>query len=150
MGHVPPIFGSHPLRPNGCIDQDSPLGMEVRLGPGRVCVRLGPRLPSPKNFYCAQAAGCITMLLGKKVGLSPGDFVFDGDPPSSPKRGPSPSLIFGPCLLWPNGLPDQDETRHAGRPRSLPHCVRWGPSSPPPKGHSPQFSAHIRCGQMAV
>jgi len=31
-----------------------------------------------------------------------------------------------------------------------PHCVRWGPSSPPPKGHSPQFSAHICCGQMAA
>jgi len=43
---------------------------------------------------------------------------------------------------------DQDETWHAGRPRLWPHCVRWGPSSPPPKGHSPQFSAHICCGQV--
>jgi len=32
---------------------------------------------------------------------------------------------------------DQDEAWHAGRPRSWPHCVRWGPSSPLPKGHSP-------------
>ena len=40
-------------------------------------------------------------------------------------------------VLWPNGLTDQDETRHAVRPRSWPHCVRWGPSSPPLKGHSP-------------
>ena len=38
--------------------------------------------------------------------------------------------------LWPNGWTDQDETWHAGRPRSWPHCVRWGPSSPSPKGHS--------------
>jgi len=52
--------------------------------------------------------------------------------------------------LWPNGWTDQDETWQAGRPRSLPHCVRWGPSSPPPKGHSPQFSVHICCGQMAA
>ena len=53
--------------------------------------------------------------------------------------------------LWPNGLTDQDETWHAGRPRPWPHCVRWGPSSPSPKGHSPtQFSAHICCGQMAA
>jgi len=53
--------------------------------------------------------------------------------------------------LRPNGLTDQDETWHTGKPRSLPHCVRWGPSSPPPKGHSPQphFSAHVCCGQMA-
>ena len=39
--------------------------------------------------------------------------------------------------LWPNGWTDQDETWRAGRPRPWPHCIRWGPSSPPPKGHSP-------------
>ena len=32
--------------------------------------------------------------------------------------------------LWPNGLTDQDETWHAGRPRPWPHCIRWGPSPP--------------------
>ena len=53
-------------------------------------------------------------------------------------------------VLWPNGWTDQDETWHAGRPRPWPHCVRWGPTSPPLKGHSPQFSAHICCGQMAA
>ena len=53
--------------------------------------------------------------------------------------------------LWPNGWTDQDETWHAGRPRPWPHCVRWGPSSPSPKGRSPPpFSAHICCGQMAA
>ena len=78
--------------------------------------------------------------------------------------------------LWPNGWTDQDDTWHAGRPWPWPHCVRWGPSSPPLKGlvsdiaifvlkrdvklqltnkpplkgHSPQFSAHICCGQMAA
>jgi len=54
--------------------------------------------------------------------------------------------------LWPNGCTDQDETRQAGRPRPWPwpHYVRWGPSSPPPKGLSPQFSAHICCGKMAA
>ena len=45
--------------------------------------------------------------------------------------------------LWPNGWTDQDETWHADRPRPWPRCVRWGPSSP-------QFSAHICCGQMAA
>jgi len=39
--------------------------------------------------------------------------------------------------LWPNGWTDQGETWQAGRPWSWPHCVRWGPSSPFPKGHSP-------------
>jgi len=29
------------------------------------------------------------------------------------------------------------------------HCVRWGPSSPSPKGAQPhQFSTNVRCGQM--
>jgi len=51
--------------------------------------------------------------------------------------------------LWPNGWTDQDDTWHSGRPRPWPHCVRWGPSSPSPKGAQlPQFSAHISCGQM--
>ena len=50
----------------------------------------------------------------------------------------------------PNGWTDQDETWHAGRPRPWPHCVRWGPSFPSPKGHSPQYSVHICCGQMAA
>jgi len=32
----------------------------------------------------------------------------------------------------------------------MPHCARWGPSSPPQKGgQSPQFSAHLYCGQTA-
>jgi len=40
-------------------------------------------------------------------------------------------------VLWPNGWIDQDEAWHAGRPRPWPHCVRWGPSSPSPKGAEP-------------
>jgi len=52
--------------------------------------------------------------------------------------------------LWPNGWMDQDGTWHAGRSRPRTYCVRWGPSSPPPKGHSSQFSAHICRGQMAA
>ena len=52
-------------------------------------------------------------------------------------------------VLWQNGWTDQDETWHAGRPWHWPYCVRWGPRSPSQKGHSPQFSEHICCGQMA-
>jgi len=40
-------------------------------------------------------------------------------------------------VLWTNGLTDQDETSHAGRPWPWPHCVTWGPSSPSPKGEKP-------------
>jgi len=51
-------------------------------------------------------------------------------------------------VFWPDGWIDQYETCRAGRPRPWPPCVRWDPP-PPPKGHSPQFSAHVCCGQMA-
>ena len=92
------------------------------------------------------------MPLGMEVGLNPGDIVFDGDPASHPQKGvESPSPIFGPCLLWPNGCMDQDGTWQAGRPWSTPHCARWGPSSPPQKREQsrPHFSAHFYGGQTA-
>jgi len=40
-------------------------------------------------------------------------------------------------VLWTNDWVDQDETWYGGRPRSRPHCVRWGPSSPSAKGAQP-------------
>jgi len=33
--------------------------------------------------------------------------------------------------------------------RPWPHCVVWGPSCPPLKGHSPQFLARVYCGKTA-
>ena len=53
------------------------------------------------------------MVLGVEVGLSPGDFVLDGDqalPPKNQKGGAARSPIFGPFLLWPNGWMHQDST----------------------------------------
>jgi len=52
-------------------------------------------------------------------------------------------------VLWPNGWMDQDATWYKCMPRPKPHCVRWRPSSSHKKGHSPQFSAHVCCGQTA-
>jgi len=78
-------------------------------------------------------------------------FLGDGSPYA---MGPL-SVCLSVCpvcdvgVLWPNGWMDQDNTWHGDRPRPWPHCVRWGPSSPSPKGHSPQFSAHVCCGQTA-
>jgi len=43
-------------------------------------------------------------------------------------------------VLWPNGWTDHDQTWHACRARPWPYCVRWGPSSPSPKGHIPPIS----------
>ena len=52
-------------------------------------------------------------------------------------------------VMWPNSWMDQDAAWHVGRHRSWPHCVRWGHSSPSPKGHSPHFSTHVCCGKTA-
>jgi len=75
------------------------------------------------------------MPLGMEVGLGPGDFVFDEHPAPPGKRIHPPDLICGACLLWPNGLMDEDATWYGSRPRPSPHCIRWGPSCPR-KGHS--------------
>jgi len=48
-------------------------------------------------------AGWIKMPLDMQEGVSPGDLVFDGDPAPLPQKGAEPP-IFGPCLVWPNGL----------------------------------------------
>ena len=53
-------------------------------------------------------------------------------------------------VLWPNGWTDQDQTWHAGRPRTWSRCVRWRTSSPSSKrAHPRQLLAHICCGQVA-
>jgi len=48
-------------------------------------------------------AAWIKMSLGMELGLSPDNFVLDGDPVLFTKKGGAPSPIFGPFLLWPNG-----------------------------------------------
>jgi len=43
--------------------------------------------------------GRIKMPLSTEIGLGPGHIALDGDP-APPKRRHSPTLIFGPCVLW--------------------------------------------------
>jgi len=89
-----PIFGPCLLWPNGWMDEAGTWHGGRRPQPRRLCVRWGPSPPSPKgggaHFYCGQTAGCIKMPLGTDVGLSPWDFVLNGDPVPSPKSGRSP------------------------------------------------------------
>ena len=87
------------------------------------------------------------MSLGTEIDLGPGDTVLDRDPPPLPKKGAEPP-IFVPCLLWPNSWMDQDDTWHVGEPQSI-HIVLDGDPAPPKKGHTPQFFAHVYCGQIA-
>jgi len=129
--------------------------MDVGLGRGHIVLDGDPAPllkkaaePPPKfsaHFYCGQTVGCIKMPVGMDVGLSPGDFVLVGEPYPSPKRGQGPQ--FSARLLWRNGWMDQGATWYGGRPQPRRHCVRWGPSSPSLKGHSPHFSVNVSCGQ---
>jgi len=43
----------------------------------------------------------------------------------------------------------QDATWYGGRPQPRGLCVRWGPSPFPKRRRSPQFLAHVYCGQTA-
>jgi len=78
------------------------------------------------------------MALGKEVGFGPGYIVLDGDMALCPlsKKGTEPP-IFGSFLLWQNGWMHQDAIWYGGRPQPKLLCVRWGPSSPCPKGAQP-------------
>jgi len=116
-----PIIGPYLLWPNGWMDEDGTwLGGGPWFSPH--CARWG-QLPSPKkeaeppsqfsaHLYCDQTAGCIKMPLGMEVGLSPLDFVLDGDQASLyPKRGGGP----------PNSRPTSIVAK---RSRSRCHLVR--------------------------
>jgi len=117
-----------------------PLGTEVGLGPGNFVFDRDPA-PLPKkgaepppqfmvHVHFGQTAAWIKTELGTEVGLGPGHIVLDGNPAPSPKRGQSPlPRIFGPFLLWPNGLMHQDATWYRGTPQPRRLCVRWEPTS---------------------
>jgi len=135
------IFGSCLLWSNGWMDQDG-TWHGVGLSPGHIVLDRVPA-PLPKtrgrgpqflaHFYCGQTAGCIQMPLGMEVGLGPGRIVLDKDLVLLPKKGAQPHFsahvycgLTAVCIRIPLGM---------AQPKR--HCVRWGPSSPPLKGHSP-------------
>ena len=82
-------------------------------------------------------AAFIKMPLGMEVDLGPGDFVLDGDPAPSPKRGRSPYPIFGKVLLWPNGWMHHDATWYGGRSQPRDFVFDGDPAPLPKKGRSP-------------
>jgi len=99
--------------------------------------------------YCGQTIGWIKMKLGMDVGLGPGHIVLDGYPaPPLPKGHSSP--IFCPCLLWRNGRMHQDTTWYGGIGLGPDDIVLDGDSAPPKKGHCPQLSTHVYCGQTVA
>jgi len=90
------------------------------------------------NVRCGQTAGRTKMPLGMEVGLGPGDFVFDGDPALSIRKGtPTPTQFLAHVYCGQNGWMDEDATWYGIRPRPRPHCIRRGPSSPRKGNSSP-------------
>ena len=51
------------------------------------------------HVYCGQTAGWMKLVLGREVCLDPGDFVLDGNPAPSLKRGRSPFPNFRPISI---------------------------------------------------
>jgi len=92
------------------------------------------------------------MVLGMEVGLSPGDFVLDGDPAPLLQKAAEPPPQFSAnlycdqtagCIKMPHGM-DVDLSPGDfvldGDPAPLP---KKGGRAPPP------FTAHLYCGQTA-
>jgi len=125
----------------------------------RLCVGWGPRSPFPKrgeppkfsaHVYCGQRAGWIKMVVGTEVGLSPGDFMLDGDSAPSPK-GPQPTPQFsahiycGQTAGWIKIALGMEVGLSPGD-----FVLDEDPAPSPKRGRSPQFSAHVYCGQTAA
>jgi len=80
------------------------------------------------------------------VGLSPGDFVLDGDPVPLPKKGQSPPN-FRPMFIVAKRLDGSLGTKVGLNPGD---CMLDGDSDPLPTNGvepPPHFSAHFYCGQ---
>jgi len=146
------------------MDQDA-IWHDGRPQPRRLCVRWGPSSPLHKgvepppqfsaHFYSGETARCIKMPLGMEVGLSPRDFVLNGDPASPSQKGggawgPSPQfsahVYSGQMAGWIKMALGMEVGLGPV------HIMLDGDAAPLPKkgGRAPQFSAHLYCGQMAA
>jgi len=135
-----------------------PLGTEVGLGPDDTAL-VGVTAPRPKKLAeppfpifgpcLLWPIGCIDQGGTWRRGGAWFRLHCARWGPSSPPQKGSRAPNFRPTSIVPNSWMDQDATWGGGRPRPKRHCVTWGRSSPQ-KGHSPQFSAHVYCGQTDV
>jgi len=78
------------------------------------------------------------MKLGMQVGLGPGHIVLDGDPAPPPPKGHSlqfsAHVHCGQTARWIKMALGMEVGLS---PCLIPHCARWGPSSPLHKGGEP-------------
>ena len=90
------------------------------------------------------------MALGMEVGLSPGDFLLDGDQPLSPKRAePSPQFSAHLYCGQTAGCIKMSLGMELGLiPEDF--VLDGDPAPSTKRGGTPQFSAHVYCGQTAA
>jgi len=95
------------------------LGLQLGLGPGHIVLDGDPSAPPPKGHSphpifdpSVAAIGCMDQdATWHGARPQPRRLCVRWDPAlPSPKGGQSPSPIFGPFLLWPNGCMHQDAT----------------------------------------
>jgi len=108
---------------------------------------MGIQLPYPKkggrapqflaHLYCGQTARCIKMPLGVEIGLSPGDFVLDGDSAPYHKRNGAPPNFRPTSIVAKQLHGSRCHLVRWYRPRPTRRCVRCGPSYPHKKAHPP-------------
>ena len=111
-------------------------------------------------MYCGRTVGWIKTPLGVEVGLGPGDIVLDGDPACPQKGGILPN--FRPMfvvakrmdglrchLVWTKTSAQATSGIMAKPPDASGYHLMETQFLPPKRGHSPQFSAHVYCGQTA-
>jgi len=107
----------------------------------------GAQLPILAHICCGQMAGWIKMPLGTEAGVSLGDIVRRRHS-SPPLKGQPPNCR--PMSVVAKRLDGRRFHMYGGRPRPRRLCVRWGPSPPSEKQHSPaQLLGHVYCGQTA-
>jgi len=94
------------------------LGTEVALDPGHIVLD-GDQAPLQKKIHIpnfrpmsvvAKRLDVFKTPLGTEVGLGPGHIALDRDPARQlrpHRKGHSSPVLFGRCLLWPNGRPSQ-------------------------------------------
>jgi len=95
------------------------------------------------HFYFGEMAGCIRMPLGMELGLSSGDFVFDGDPEKGHTH-PTQFLAHVYCGQRAGWVKTPLGTEVDLGPGHI--VLERGPSCPRKRHSSPLLSAHIYCG----
>jgi len=142
-GQRSPIFGSCLLwQTTGLIKL--PLGMEVGFGPGHIVLH-GDPATFPRKGGTAPNFRPMSIVAKRLDG--PRCHLVSW-------RYASTQAYCAGCEhishRHPNDWMDQAATWYGGRLRPRPHCATWGPSHLPQKrGHNPQFSAYVCCGQTA-